>query len=92
MMSECRNEFAPDWASPPGDSIADALEGHGWTVAEFAQRLGCSIEQVSQLLCGKAPIEEETAQRLAGVLGAPARFWLTCEAHYCARVGIDRPL
>ncbi|HHP7232525.1 MAG TPA: HigA family addiction module antitoxin [Xenococcaceae cyanobacterium] len=78
--------FTPDWVSPPGDTIADILEEKDWTQVEFAKRLDNSPKFVSQLINGKAPITEDTAVRLARVLGSTEKFWLTREANYRAQV------
>ena len=81
-MTDTQAQFAPDWLSPPGDTIADVLEERGWSQAEFAQRIDYTPKHVNQLLRGKAPISEETALRLERVLGSTARFWLQREAEY----------
>lgn len=81
-MTENLTPFAPDWLSPPGDTIADVLEERGWSQAEFAQRTGYTTKHVNQLIRGKAPISEDTALRLERVLGSTARFWLKREAEY----------
>lgn len=78
------DSFSPAWTSPPGDSIADALEELGWTSAAFAERLGVSTRFVSELLHGKAPITADTARGLSLVLGSTPQFWLTREAQYRA--------
>ena len=78
--------FAPDWVSPPGDTIADILEEKDWTQVEFAERLDNSPKFVSQLINGKAPITEDTAVRLARVLGSTEKFWLNREANYRAQL------
>ena len=57
-------DFAPDWAIPPGETIAEALMERGWTQVEFAERIGSSIKQVNQLMHGLAPITQETAEKL----------------------------
>jgi addiction module HigA family antidote len=72
----------PDWVSPPGDTILDALEEKGWTQAELAERTGYTRKHINQLVRGKAPINEETALKLERALGASAGFWLTREAQY----------
>jgi len=81
-MTDTQAQFAPDWLSPPGDTIADVLEERGWSQAEFAQRIDYTPKHVNQLLRGKAPISEDTALRLERVLGSTARFWLQREAEY----------
>lgn len=81
-MTESATRFAPDWASPPGDTIADLLEERGWSQQELAQRLDYSEKHVSQLINGKVPLTEEAAARLTSVLGASVGFWLKREAQY----------
>jgi addiction module HigA family antidote len=81
-MTENELQFAPDWLSPPGDTIADVLDERGWSQAEFAQRIGYTTKHVNQLIRGKATINEEAALRLERVLGSTARFWLQREAEY----------
>jgi HTH-type transcriptional regulator / antitoxin HigA len=72
----------PDWVSPPGDTILDALEEKGWTQAELAERTGYTRKHINQLVQGKASINEETALKLERALGASAGFWLNREAQY----------
>lgn len=78
--------LTPDWVSPPGDTIADLLEERDWTQSQLAERLGFTEKHVSQMINGKASIGEETAVKLANVLGSTAEFWLNREAQYRARL------
>lgn len=87
-MTESATRFAPDWASPPGDTIADLLEERGWSQQELAQRLDYSEKHVSQLINGKVPLTEDAAARLASVLGAPVGFWLKREAQYREQLAV----
>jgi HTH-type transcriptional regulator/antitoxin HigA len=82
MSDDLNAPFEPDWISPPGDSIRDAAEERGWTQAELAQRLGYSEKHISQLINGKVPLTQDTATRLAHVIGSTVRFWLAREANY----------
>lgn len=81
-MTELNAPFAPDWVSPPGDTILDLIEERGWTQAELAKRLGYTEKHISQLLNGKVPLTDEAALRLERVLGSNAGFWLAREAKY----------
>ena len=78
--------FTPDWVSPPGDTIADILEEKDWTQVQLAERLEYTTKHVSLLINGKAPITEETAVKLANVLGSSEKFWLNREANYRAQL------
>ena len=81
-MTELSADFAPDWVSPPGESILDMAEERGWTQAELAQRLGFTEKHISQLINGKVPLSLDAAQRLERVIGGTVEFWLTREANY----------
>lgn len=84
-MTDTNAPFAPDWVSPPGDTILDLIEERGWTQAELADRLGYSRKHVNQLVKGTASLTEDAAVRLDRVLGGSVSFWLTREAQYRAR-------
>ena len=81
-MTELSAPFAPDWVSPPGESILDIAEERGWTQSELALRMGYTEKHVSQLINGKVPLSVEAALRLERVLGSTADFWLAREANF----------
>lgn len=81
-MTEKMKKFTPDWISPPGDTILDLLEERDWTQIEFAGRMGYTTKHISQLIKGKASINQETAMKLERVIGSTARFWLNREIQY----------
>ena len=88
-MTDLAAPFAPDWVSPPGDSILEIIEEREWTQAELAKRLGFSCKHINQLIKGKVPLTEDAALRLERVLGSNMAFWLAREAKYrerCARL------
>lgn len=80
--------FAPNWVSPPGDTILDLLEERAWTQQQLADRLGYTPKHVNQLIKAKVPLTEDAAIRLQNVLGASVGFWLTREAQYRERVAV----
>jgi HTH-type transcriptional regulator/antitoxin HigA len=82
MAERIQNEYMPDIVSPPGDTLAEALEALGMTQKELAERTGLSKKTVNLIIKAKAPITPETALYLERALGVPARFWNTREQHY----------
>lgn len=78
--------FAPDWVSPPGDTILDLMEERGWTQVELAKRLNFTTKHVNQLIKGSVPLTEEAALRLSNVFSSSVSFWLNREAQYRARI------
>jgi len=81
-MTESSAPFAPDWVSPPGETILDLIEERGWTQAELAVRLGYSVKHVNLLVNGKVSLSEDAALKLERVLGSTVGFWLNREAKY----------
>ena len=76
------NDFNPDWASPPGDTIADLMEEQSISLESLAHATGQPLELLSQVLSGSAPISEAMAESLSQVLGASVEFWLRRESQY----------
>jgi HTH-type transcriptional regulator/antitoxin HigA len=74
--------FVPDVPMPPGETIAELLEERGITQSDFAQLLGRTEKNVSQLINGKAPLGHDLAIDLERVLGAPSSFWNNLESTY----------
>ncbi len=82
--------FQPDWASPPGETIADLLNERDISPAEFARRLGQDTHFANNLLDGHAAITADLARKIATLLGASESFWLNREQQY--RDAINRRL
>jgi len=80
-MSKSSN-FQPNWASTPGDTIADILKDRQLTLPMFAKKMNSTIDHVRELLHGYVSITEEIAQKLEKVLGASVEFWLKRESQY----------
>lgn len=74
--------FAPDYAVPAGDTIAEWLEERGMTQAELAARINMSEKALSQIISGLAPLTRSTAMKLEPVTGIPSRTWNNLEARY----------
>ncbi|MEM9665488.1 MAG: helix-turn-helix domain-containing protein [Bacteroidota bacterium] len=74
--------FEPNFISPPGDTLDDALQERGMSQVELAERIGLDKKTVNEIINGKAPITPETALLLERVLGIPARFWSARDQQY----------
>lgn len=67
---------------PVGEMLADEIEGHGWTQAEFAAVLGRPEQFVSEIVNGKKEITRESAAQIGAALGQSAEFWLSFQDQY----------
>ena len=81
-MATTTNQYAPDYAVPPGWVLDERLEAHGISHAEFARRCGRSPKLISEIIAGKAPLEPGTALQFEKVLGMDASIWLGIESDY----------
>lgn len=82
MTNVLRNEYHPDYVSPPGETLLETLETVGMTQTELAKRMGRPIKTINEIIQGKTAITAETALQLEQVLHIPASFWLKREQHY----------
>ncbi len=82
MSKQSRNQYHPDFVTPPGVQIQEKIQELGMTQTELAERIGRTKKTVNEIISGKAPIEPETALQLERVLGIPARFWNNAERQY----------
>jgi HTH-type transcriptional regulator/antitoxin HigA len=76
------HEFHPDWVSAPGDTIADILTERGLSIAEFAENIGHTVEQTTDLLQGRASITIAIARTLERLFGASVAFWMSRDFQY----------
>lgn len=84
--------FAPRWASPPGETIREALGDRSLSVDEFASMLGWSPRRTAALLEGSEAISLDIARSLVDVIGGSVQFWMSRDAQYrddVARVEAD---
>ena len=62
--------------------MRDDLEEVGWTVKEFAARIGVSRNTASRLLNGRCGISPTIAIALERLGWSDADFWMRFQAHY----------
>jgi HTH-type transcriptional regulator/antitoxin HigA len=79
--------FQPRWASPPGETIRDAIVGRRLTLEEFAGAMDLPVSRVESLLAGREPISIEIAQRLSNQIGGSVSFWLARDGQYQEDLG-----
>jgi addiction module HigA family antidote len=77
-----KNDFKPNYAVPPGETLKETLESLGMTQAELAQRTGRPKKTINEIIKGKATITPDTAIQLERALGVPASFWNNLERNY----------
>lgn len=77
-----KNQYNPDFVSPPGESLLETLEFIGMSQAEFAERTGRPKKTINEIIRGKAAITPETALQFEKVLGVSAGFWINREQNY----------
>ena len=69
----------------PGQAILEGIEWLKMDKAEFARRLGISMETLEGLIAGTVEITLELASALESVTGSPAAYWrmLASKAKKC---------
>src|SRR4030043_2423305 len=82
MSKDIKNQFIPDYAVPPGETLLETIEAIGMSQAELAERTGRPKKTINEIIKGKAAITSETALQLERVLRVPAGFWNNLERNY----------
>jgi len=82
MATKKEYTYKPDYAVPPGDSLAEILESVSMTQKELANRMGRPLKTINEIVKGKTAITADTALQLERVLGTPAGFWINLERNY----------
>ena len=82
MTEVLKSEYAPDYVSPPGETLEEVLAERGMSQAELAGRTGRPKKTINEIVQGKTAITPETALQLELVLGIPTAFWNTREVQY----------
>lgn len=74
--------FDSNWVSPPGKTLARCLSTNGLTKTDASDCLLLSDFDLSRLIEGAVPIDEELAARLEDLTGKSQSFWLSREENY----------
>lgn len=82
MGSKKNDQYLPDYAVPPGDTLLEIIESMDMSQAELAARANRPKKTISEIINGKTAITPETAIQFERVLGVPAKFWMNLENNY----------
>jgi addiction module HigA family antidote len=82
MSRRKKNQFKPDYAVLPGDTLKESIDALGMSQADLAERTGRPKKTINEIIQGKAAITPETALQLEKVLGVPANFWNNLQRNY----------
>lgn len=74
--------WAPNWATHPGEHLAEYIEVNGWSQAEFARIADLTPKLVSTIISGRNPVTPDTALKLERVLGVKAQIWLNLQSNW----------
>lgn len=74
--------FNPNWASMPGETIADILSEKNLSLTDFSKMMNSNLNEVKGLLHGFISIDVAIAKKLHGSLGGSVEFWLRREQFY----------
>jgi addiction module HigA family antidote len=66
----------------PGQGIKDDIDALGLSVAEAAEGLGVTRQQLHNVISGRSAVTSEVAVRLEKAIGSRADHWLRLQAAY----------
>lgn len=82
----------PDEEMPhPGVVLKELyLEAKGWTQADLANKIGCPVQKVHELVTGKSDISADFAIDLAEALGTTPQLWTHMQSDYALFVALKK--
>jgi len=81
-MPTKKNQYHPQIAFHPGETLAEKLEELGMGPKEFSVRTGKPEKTITAILKGQSSITPEMAVQFEQVLKIPAHFWLNMQRNY----------
>ena len=69
------NEFAPDYVSPPSDTLREIMEDRGWGATDLAAAMGVPDAVIDGLMQDRYRYGSDLSTRLATATGVSASFW-----------------
>lgn len=69
-------------AVSPGGLLQAELAARGWTVDEFASKLGVSTGHATELLHDRRTLSEDDSVRIGEVMGSSPHLWLKLQHRY----------
>lgn len=92
MANSTFNQFNPDYAVPPGETLVETLDALGMSQVELAKRTGRPVKTINEIVSGKTGITPDTALQFERVLGVPASFWNNLERNYRSALARTREI
>lgn len=77
-----KNQYLPQIAFHPGETLSEKLEELGMGPKEFAIRSGKPEKTIIAIIKGKSSITPEMAVQFEHVIKIPAHFWLNMQRNY----------
>jgi HTH-type transcriptional regulator / antitoxin HigA len=74
--------FQPDWATHPGEHLAEHIEAKGWSHADLAARTGLAPKLISDIINQVASLTPESALKLETALEPKAEIWLGIQSRW----------
>lgn len=85
-MDETLYEHEPDYATPPGVTLAENIAHLRISERELALRAALPLPVVEGLIAGMHEISPDIAAKLEAATSVPARIWLSLERQYRERL------
>lgn len=82
-MSQLKNNnFEPDYAIPPMETLKEVLEDRMVTLSVLSRMTGLDYEVILEVMEVRRQIDETIAGKLGEALDIPKTFWLNLEKNY----------
>lgn len=81
-MKTSKNEFEPNYAVSPGETLVETLEELKMSYQDLALKSGLAVEVIEEVAAAETEITPEIAAGLEKALSVSAAYWLRMEKGY----------
>jgi addiction module HigA family antidote len=81
-MAIKKNQYFPQIAFHPGETLSDKLEEMGMSIKEFALRSGKPEKTIHAVINGNSSVTADMSVAFETVLKIPANFWMNLQRSY----------
>ncbi len=82
IKKSIKNEYIPDYVSPPGELLSELLECYDMTQKQLAERIGKVPKTINEIVKGKSSISPDMALHLEKVFDVKAATWNSLDKSY----------
>lgn len=91
-MSNIQNQYRPDYAVPPGDTLKELMDWYGMICSDLADMIDYKEAYIEDVIAGKQAITVDFAHSLSHVFDLSVGFWIALQEFFDSIPFVPNPV